>query len=101
MNESNSFIGDGFKECNGIFVCKDTGHSLKFDFNDQAPISLNITNDDKGLPPMQHITFSFDGKEILKLDGNGDIYVKGNLTVNDIDVVEGLRHFLRCNKYAI
>jgi hypothetical protein len=52
--------------------------------------------------PLNNIIFCGDNnKEILKLCGNGDIYVNGKLATNDIDVVEGLRHFLRFNKYAI
>jgi hypothetical protein len=36
-----------------------------------------------------------DGQnEILKLCANGDIFVKGRLVENDLEVVEGLRKFL-------
>ena len=33
--------------------------------------------------------------EILKLCGNGDIFVKGRLAENDKEVVDALREFLR------
>lgn len=32
--------------------------------------------------------------EMLKLCANGDIFVKGKLVENDLEVVEGLRNFL-------
>jgi hypothetical protein len=38
--------------------------------------------------------FVKDSEEIVRFCGNGDIYVKGNLTTNDIEVVEGIREFL-------
>jgi len=41
-----------------------------------------------------NITFSTNGKEVLKLDENGDIFVKGNLVENDKDVVDTMREFL-------
>lgn len=41
-----------------------------------------------------YITFRDDVNEILKLCSNGDIYVNGRLTSNDIEVVEGMRQFL-------
>jgi hypothetical protein len=31
---------------------------------------------------------------ILKLCQNGDIFIKGKLVVNDLEVVEGMREFL-------
>jgi hypothetical protein len=42
------------------------------------------------------ITFLVDNEkvEILKLCSNGDIYVRGRLATNDLEVVEGLRYFL-------
>jgi hypothetical protein len=55
----------------------------------------------KIVPPNNIIFYGDNLNEILKLCGNGDIYVNGRLTTNDIEVVEGLRHFLTYNKYAI
>ena len=34
-------------------------------------------------------------REILKLCGNGDIFVKGRLAENDKEVVDALREFLK------
>lgn len=34
------------------------------------------------------------GKEVLRLEPNGDIYVKGNFAENDKQVVDALREFL-------
>lgn len=36
--------------------------------------------------------------EVIKIKGNGDIFVKGNLTTNDIEVVEGFREFFGMSK---
>lgn len=35
-------------------------------------------------------------KEMLKLCANGDIFVQGKLIESDLEVVEGLRNFLKC-----
>lgn len=34
------------------------------------------------------------GKEILRFEANGDIYIKGKLVKNDLEVVEGFRELL-------
>lgn len=47
------------------------------------------------------IYFCCGNKEMVRLEPNGDIYVKGKLVKNDKDVVEGLRDFLRGHKYCI
>ena len=47
-------------------------------------------------------TVTFKGKddlEILRLEPNGDIYVKGKLAENDKQVTDGLRHFLLSHGY--
>lgn len=46
------------------------------------------------------ITMSLDdGRlEMVKFCPNGDIFVKGNLVENDIEVVEGIREFLKESK---
>ena len=41
------------------------------------------------------ILFSAGGEAILELHENGDIYVRGNLTTNDMEVVNGMRDFFR------
>ena len=45
------------------------------------------------------ITFCVgDEKEIIKLYGNGDIFVKGKLIENDKEAVDGMRQWLsECN----
>jgi hypothetical protein len=47
--------------------------------------------------PKQDIIFWIKNKQIIKLDENGDIYVKGKLIQNDIEVVEGFKEFLQNN----
>lgn len=44
---------------------------------------------------IQEATGQIGNKEILRLEPNGDIFVKGKLVENDKAVVEGLRDFLR------
>lgn len=47
------------------------------------------------------ITFICGNKEMIRLKANGDIFVKGVLAENNIDVVEGIKDFLRGHKYLI
>lgn len=39
--------------------------------------------------------FSKNGKEMLKIVASGDFYVQGNKVVNDIEVYNAFREFLR------
>lgn len=41
-----------------------------------------------------NISFAVQGQEIIRLTPNGDIFVKGKLVKNDLEVVDGLREFL-------
>jgi len=50
------------------------------------------------LPEDQSITFKVSNDEILKLEVNGDILVKGKLIENDKQVVDALREFIKGNK---
>jgi len=51
------------------------------------------------LPKEQSIIFNVSNcDEILKLEANGDILVKGKLIENDKQVVDALREFIRGNK---
>lgn len=61
---------------------------------------LKFLDADK-IQPSNRITFICSDKEMLRLEADGNIYVKGNLVENDLDVVEGLRDFLRGHKYII
>jgi len=47
--------------------------------------------------PENSIIFNIDGLEVpvLELRQNGDIYVKGNLVENDVEVVDALRLFVQ------
>ena len=41
------------------------------------------------------ITFTMnDNNEIIRFCANGDIFIRGKLTTNDLEVVEGMRLFL-------
>ena len=51
------------------------------------------------LPEEQSITFNVSNcDEILKLEANGDILVKGKLIENDKQVVDALREFIKVTK---
>jgi hypothetical protein len=41
------------------------------------------------------LTFSYDTNEIMKLCANGEIYIRGVLITNDLEVVEGMKKFLK------
>ena len=47
------------------------------------------------------IQFLIEGQEfpVIKLDANGDIFVKGKLIENDKEVVEAMREFLNSQTY--
>lgn len=48
------------------------------------------------------ITFICGDIEMLKLEPNGDIFIKGNLVENDKEIVDGLKELLEChNLYKI
>ena len=53
--------------------------------------------------PLENIPFlkisAPDSSEILRFDPNGDIFVKGKLVTNDIEVVDGFRELLRLQAY--
>lgn len=36
-----------------------------------------------------------EGKEILKFMPNGDVFIYGRLATNDMEIVEGIRTFLK------
>ena len=38
--------------------------------------------------------FGTEGKELIRFEKNGDIFVKGKLAENDKEVVDGFRRFL-------
>lgn len=48
--------------------------------------------------PSNTIFFDINNEAIIKLKGNGEIYVKGKLIENDIEVVNGMRELLNRNR---
>lgn len=48
-------------------------------------------------PSIMKITAS-NGTEMLRFESNGDIFVKGKLTTNDMEVVDGFRELLRLSQ---
>jgi len=54
------------------------------------------------LPKEQSIIFNVSNcDEILKLEANGDILVKGKLIENDKQVVDALREFIKVTKQCL
>ena len=47
-----------------------------------------------GQPQPNKINFVAAGESILTLGPNGDIFVKGKLVKNDLEVVDAMREFL-------
>ena len=41
------------------------------------------------------ITFHIHNQEMMRISDNGDIYIRGKLTDNDMDVVQGFKEFLK------
>jgi hypothetical protein len=39
------------------------------------------------------------GKEMLKFMPNGDVFIHGRLAANDMEIVEGIREFLKATGY--
>ena len=61
--------------------------------------TLVLTNNDVPIQS-RNITFNASATEpILELKGNGDIFVKGKLIENDIEVVDALREFLKTQRF--
>ena len=51
-------------------------------------------------PDAGSISFIVNGYgEIIKLHPNGDIYIKGKLVVNDMEVIDGFKDFLSMSAY--
>lgn len=65
---------------------------------------LTINNSEAVFAKVEPITPTIyfkgkDGIEILRLEPNGDIYIKGKLAENDKQITDGLRHFLLSHGY--
>jgi hypothetical protein len=57
---------------------------------------------EREIEPNTMIFYLEQDEPIIKLCANGDIFIKGKLVENDIEVVEGMREFLkRANKTHI
>lgn len=57
----------------------------------QVSISKQSVSD----PSEIKFTTENGAREVLRITANGDIYVNGKLAANDMEVVEGLRQFLK------
>ena len=67
------------------------GGNIKILPNNTDPISGSITF---YTPISGSITFYTESREVLRFDANGDIFVQGRLTINDLEIVESLKEFL-------
>lgn len=57
---------------------------------------INLNNEDSDI---KFIVNNDNENPIIRLCKNGDIYIKGKLTENAIEVVNGIREFLRLSKW--
>ncbi|MGG7057588.1 hypothetical protein ACQPUZ_04750 [Clostridium tertium] len=57
--------------------------------------------DSNTIKPSNRITFICGDKEMLRLEADGNIFVKGVLAENNKAVVDGMIDFLRSHKYII
>ncbi|MGG7142464.1 hypothetical protein ACQPVP_03260 [Clostridium nigeriense] len=61
----------------------------------------SIFLDANTIKPSNTITFICGDKEMIRLEADGNIFIKGVLAKNNKDVVEGMIDFLRGHKYII
>jgi len=62
-------------------------------------MTLRVNNDNSNFNVVpNNVIIMCEDKEMITLKPNGDIYVKGKLVENDIEVVDGMRELLRCHK---
>jgi len=63
-------------------------------------VNNHLLNATIAQPPAPTIYFKGkDNTEILRLEPNGDIFIRGNLAENDKQVTDGLRNFLLNHGY--
>ena len=60
---------------------------------------MNLQNNSINLQESYSITFRCGDINMIKLEPNGDIFVKDKLIENDIEVVETLRKFLNYHNF--
>lgn len=58
--------------------------------SDTEKFNTGIYRDDANQFAISHV-----GEEVMKFCPNGDIYVRGKLTTNDMEVVNGIKEFLK------
>ncbi len=72
---------------------------IEYKMADYTPTAACIMIDTLSDKSKSIISFLVDsGKEVLRLEGNGDVFLRGDKITNDMQVIEGLREFvLRVN----
>lgn len=69
---------------------KDTGFYINSDEVCTGYLNLYV--------PTQNITFICGDLEMMRLEANGNIFVKGKLIKNDIEAIDGFKEFLKFHK---
>jgi len=63
------------------------------DVQSEAPLLI------KGTMVSSLLQFNAHGKEMLRFMPNGDVFVYGRLAANDMEIVEGIKCFLKDSGY--
>jgi hypothetical protein len=66
------------------------------EFQADVPLSLGVKPD---FDSTSILEFRNQNKEMLKFMPNGDVFVYGRLATNDMDIVEGIKAFLKDSGY--
>lgn len=75
-----------------VEITKETGHFVRNPFS-----ALNLRVREELHHDWNVVFVGRGGQEVIRIEGNGDIYVKGNLIENDVEVVEGMRDLINQN----
>ncbi len=97
-------IGEGFEQSGCAYIADEEvfispwfqGQEIETFIDGQSTSLLCI----KGDIPANLLQFNGNqGQEILKFMPNGDVFVYGRLAINDMEIVEGIRAFLKDSGY--
>lgn len=90
--------------CLGLLICLalalQAGYDLYFnDYEDYGELYFTVQNESEFYSSIESrynegLSFYLNESEIIRFEQNGDIYINGNLTTNDLEVVEGFRKFI-------
>jgi len=55
---------------------------------------LIIDNDNKVKIPPKYISFGFNDREVIRIEEDGNVFVRGNLIENDKEIYKAFKRFL-------